>query len=319
VDFRQKLSTYVEQLRSQAFNGRSAPRVILVSPIANENVAGVAAADRNNARIKLYSEVMREVASTHHIGFADVYTATEQAMRSPGTDLTINGIHLTQQGDRLFSETLFQQIFQQQPPEINDSLRQAITDKNREYFRRFRPLNTFYYTGGRNQAYGYLDFLPAMRNFDLLTASRDQLIWEVAAEGPVQDVDSRLAEARAKLLIEDQKLPPLPETEQSRGANEWLSPVEEYSEFDIDPRFAVNIFADETMFPELACPIQMRWDARGRLWVSCSTTYPHVYPGKEPNDKLIILEDTDQDGRVDKVTVFAEGLNIPSGIAVGHG
>ena len=34
-------------------------------------------------------------------------------------------------------------------------------------------------------------------------------------------------------------------------------------------------------------------DSKGRLWVACSTTYPHVYPGNEPNDKLVILEDTD--------------------------
>ncbi|MEZ6114820.1 MAG: GDSL-type esterase/lipase family protein, partial [Pirellulaceae bacterium] len=307
VDFRQKLSTYVEQLRSQAFNGRSAPRVILVSPIANENVAGVAAADRNNARIKLYSEVMREVASTHHIGFADVYTATEQAMRSPGTDLTINGIHLTQQGDRLFSETLFQQIFQQQPPEINDSLRQAITDKNREYFRRFRPLNTFYYTGGRNKAYGYLDFLPAMRNFDMMVENRDRRIWNLAQGKTVA------------ATVDDSNIPPLPLADQSRGANEWLPAEKERQAFQVDPRFEVNLFAGEEQFPDIANPIQMRWDARGRLWVSCSTTYPHVYPGKQPNDKLVILEDTDLDGRADKSTVFAEDLHIPLSFEFGDG
>ena len=41
------------------------------------------------------------------------------------------------------------------------------------------------------------------------------------------------------------------------------------------------------------------------MWVSCSTTYPHVYPGNEPDDKLMILEDTDGDGRADKSPVFA--------------
>ncbi len=55
----------------------------------------------------------------------------------------------------------------------------------------------------------------------------------------------------------------------------------------------------------------MRWDNRGRLWVSCSLTYPHVYPGNEPNDKLVILEDVDGDGRADKSTVFADDLHIP--------
>ena len=66
------------------------------------------------------------------------------------------------------------------PPEVNEPLRQAIIDKDRQFFRRYRPLNTFYYTGGRNKDYGYLDFLPAMRNFDLLVANRDQRIWDLA-------------------------------------------------------------------------------------------------------------------------------------------
>ena len=67
---------------------------------------------------------------------------------------------------------------------------------------------------------------------------------------------------------------------QSRGANEWLTAAEELKAFKVDPRFEVNLFAGEEQFPEIANPIQMRWDARGRLWVSCSTTYPHVYPGQ---------------------------------------
>ena len=73
----------------------------------------------------------------------------------------------------------------------------------------------------------------------------------------------------------------------------------------------MNLFAGEEEFPDIAAPIQMRWDAAGRLWVSCSTTYPHVYPGNEPDDKIVILEDVDGDGKADKSTVFAEGLHIP--------
>ena len=317
--FREQLTAYIRNLKTKAYNGQSAPQVVLVSPIGNENVSAVAAADMNNERLKLYVEVMRDVAREEQVGFVDAFTTTQQAMESQGNDLTTNGVHLNEEGYELFANTLYAELFGERAPVLNEAMRQLVIDKDREYFRRYRPLNTFYYTGGRNKDYGYLDFLPAMRNFDLLVENRDKLIWEIAAEGPVQSPDSRLLEARAKLLIEDGKLPPLPETEQSRGANEWLSPVDEYSEFDIDPRFAVNIFADETMFPELACPIQMRWDAKGRLWVSTSTTYPHVYPGNEPDDKLLILEDTDGNGRADKCTTFAEDLHIPLSFEFGDG
>ena len=63
----------------------------------------------------------------------------------------------------------------------------------------------------------------------------------------------------------------------------------------------------------------MTFDTRGRLWVLTSPTYPHVLPGVPPNDKLIILEDTNRDGRADKLTVFADGLYIPTGFELGDG
>ena len=201
----------------------------------------------------------------------------------------------------------FQQLFNKAPPKLDESVRQAVTEKNKQFFRRFRPVNTFYYTGGRRGRYGYLDFLPAMRNFDILTANRDSRIHSIASGHQVPSV------------IDDSNAPPLPETSQGRGANQFLKPSDELNAFNVDPRFEVNIFASEDDFPELACPIQMRWDSKGRLWVSCSTTYPHVYPGNEPNDKMVILEDTDGDGRADKSTVWADDLHIPLSFEFGDG
>ena len=114
-------------------------------------------------------------------------------------------------------------------------------------------------------------------------------------------------------------MPPLPKTDQTRGANEWLPAADELKAFKVDPRFEVNLFAGEEQFPEIANPIQMRFDTRGRLWVSCSNTYPHVYPGNEPRDKLVILEDTDRDGRADKSTIFADDLHVPLSFEFGDG
>jgi putative heme-binding domain-containing protein len=89
-------------------------------------------------------------------------------------------------------------------------------------------------------------------------------------------------------------------------------PAAELSSFRIAPGFEVNLFASETN--GVVKPIQCRWDARGRLWVIGSTVYPQIQPGEAPDDKVVILEDTDHDGRADKTTVFARGLMIPTGI-----
>ena len=91
---------------------------------------------------------------------------------------------------------------------------------------------------------------------------------------------------------------------------------EELAAFQIPDGFEINLFAAE---PDIAKPIQMSFDAEGRLWVVGSSTYPHVIPGKGANDKVVVLEDRDGDGVSDQSTVFVEGLLIPTGIAPGDG
>jgi putative heme-binding domain-containing protein len=305
--FSNQLTSYLQDLKAKSFNGRSAARIVLVSPIANENIASVAAADLNNAMIGQYVEAMRVVAAEQQVGFTDVFSDTAREMASPGSDLTINGVHLNRAGDEVFSRALFRKTFGEAAPQVTGDLLAAVVDKNQQFFRRFRPLNTFYYTGGRNKEYGYLDFLPAMRNFDLMVANRDQRIWDIAQGKQVTE------------RVDDSNVPPLPKASESRGANEWMTAADELKAFEIDQRFEVNLFAGEEQFPDIANPIQMRWDSRGRLWVSCSLTYPHVYPGNEPVDKIVILEDVDGDGRADKSTVFADDLHIPLSFELGHG
>src|SRR6516164_5372845 len=93
-------------------------------------------------------------------------------------------------------------------------------------------------------------------------------------------------------------------------------PEIERRSFQVADGFEVNLFAAD---PLLAKPIAMSFDPKGRLWVATSETYPQVKPGQKPNDKIIVLEDTKGEGRADKVTVFADGLLIPTGIEPGDG
>jgi putative heme-binding domain-containing protein len=308
--FRKLLGEYVARLKSRAYNGRSAPRVVLISPIASEDAAGVKAAQANNHRLQAYVAAMQAVAAEQRVGFVDAFSDTLDGMATSESDLTVNGVHLNAQGNLLFARTVYRGLTGETAPEVNESLRQLVVDKDRQFFRRYRPVNSFYYTGGRRGDYGYLDFLPAMRNFEQMVENRDAGIQALAGRPPGE---------AAAFKVDDSNVPALPPTDQSRGANEWLSAADEQAAFQLDPRFEVNLFAGEEQFPEIANPIQMRWDNRGRLWVSCSTTYPHVYPGQEPNDKLVILEDQDGDGRADKSTVFAENLHIPLSFELGHG
>jgi putative heme-binding domain-containing protein len=93
-------------------------------------------------------------------------------------------------------------------------------------------------------------------------------------------------------------------------------PELERKTFILPEGFEVNLFAAD---PLLAKPIQMNFDPQGRLWVASSEVYPQIKPGEKANDKIVILEDTKGVGKADKVTVFADGLLIPTGVEPGDG
>lgn len=101
-----------------------------------------------------------------------------------------------------------------------------------------------------------------------------------------------------------------------------LSPEEERIRLKVPEGFAVQLFAAEPMINK---PMNMAFDARGRLWVSSTVEYP--FPGarerwsddictrlNDTRDAIRILEDTDGDGQADRVSVFADGLNVPNGV-----
>ncbi|WP_146851731.1 PVC-type heme-binding CxxCH protein [Brevifollis gellanilyticus] len=74
----------------------------------------------------------------------------------------------------------------------------------------------------------------------------------------------------------------------------------------------LKLFASE---PDIAKPIAFAWDDRGRCWVVETRDYPHgIKPSGEGDDSVKICEDTDGDGKADKFTVFADKLNLPTGI-----
>src|SRR5882672_1462937 len=96
-----------------------------------------------------------------------------------------------------------------------------------------------------------------------------------------------------------------------------LSPEETRKKIQVPPGFEVRLFASE---PEVVNPVAMTWDERGRLWVVELYEYPKGAPkGEKGRDRIKILEDTDADGKADKVTVFTDGFSLATGLALGNG
>lgn len=96
-----------------------------------------------------------------------------------------------------------------------------------------------------------------------------------------------------------------------------LAPEETRKLVEVPPGFEVRLFAAE---PMVVNPVAMTWDERGRLWVIELYEYPKGAPqGEKGRDRIKILEDTDADGVADKVTVFADGYSLATGLALGNG
>ncbi|HKX60797.1 MAG TPA: PVC-type heme-binding CxxCH protein, partial [Verrucomicrobiae bacterium] len=109
----------------------------------------------------------------------------------------------------------------------------------------------------------------------------------------------------------DQALP----WRQDQPPNEPYSPQESLGKMTVPPGFKVELVAHE---PQIVNPIALAFDDRGRIWITESIEYPRK-PAGPGRDRVKILEDTDGDGRADQVSIFAEGLNIPTGVALGYG
>ena len=125
--------------------------------------------------------------------------------------------------------------------------------------------------------------------------------------------------------VDDSKLPPQFPVKTNfpgklpGGRHLFLNPDEAIQKMVVAKGFKVDLFASEREFPELTNLVQMAWDTQGRLWVAVWPSYPHWKPGDPYNDKLLILEDTDGDGKADKLTTFADGLHCPTGFEFVHG
>ncbi len=89
------------------------------------------------------------------------------------------------------------------------------------------------------------------------------------------------------------------------------TPEEELAGFIVPEGFEITLFASE---PDIDKPMNLTFDAKGRMWVTQSFEYPFPTFDRKPTDKLTILEDTDGDGKADKFTVVSDTMNIPIGI-----
>jgi hypothetical protein len=185
--FEKDLEAYIAQHRAAKYNGVEPPRLAMVSPIAHERIERLVHVDaeRRNRELARYTEAMRRVTARLGVPFADVFTPMREAMVSAKAPLTVNGMHLNAEGDKVFAVVLLTALGLS-PEELPagsksyDELRALINEKNRLFFLRFRPLNAEYVVGRRVDPFGSVNFPPEMKRLDELIAAQERKIWRQA-------------------------------------------------------------------------------------------------------------------------------------------
>lgn len=311
--FEADLDKFITATKKAKYNGSSAPQLVLLSPIAQEDLGkpGLTDGKANNKNIKLYTDAMAAIARKHAVLFVDLFSPTKKMMSSGPKKLTINGVHLSDFGYRRLAPVLDEALFGPRPESVRADLEKLTTEilgKNLQYWYDHRAVNGFYIYGGRKNPFGVVNFSDEFKKLRKMIENRDRRIWAVAKGQIVPDV------------IDDSETGPLkPVTTNIKFKVTITPPEEAIKSFKLRKGFKVQLFASEVEFPDLENPVQFAFDGKGRLWVCTMPSYPMYLPGKPVDDKVLIFEDTDGDGRADKQTVFADKLHVPTGIELGDG
>ena len=334
--FQADLAALVEDLQAHRYNSASAPRIVLVSPIAHEDLGDhLPDGIEHNESLRQYTEAIAEAAEQFGLPFVDLFTPTQELYSTTARDLTSNGIHLTSYGYWTVSQIMARSLglvdtiapLSATADPTAGSLRRAIYDKNYSFFFRWRAPNMEYIHGQRRTLPGAELMPEELEQLADIIEQLDAKIWEMAKPRP-EEVWRELPPDRPLWinppLYTDIQVPPIaaaeeppepPDAEPDRGI---LSVEDALESFHLPDGYAINLYASEEEFP-LANPMAMNFDAEGRLWVANTPTWPHPLPGQQPRDSIIILEDSDGDGIADEHTVFIDKLNMIHGFALGDG
>ncbi len=326
-NYKQELHAFIEHTKKQKYNGTSSPKLVIVSPIAFEDLSvkmDLPNGTMENKNLALYSEAMREIATKDSVFFVDAFNPTKLWYASESEDLTADGFQLNDLGYQKFGKLLADDIFGEQK-NVSESNRKLVNDavmeKNWFWHNDIKIPNGVHAYGRRYDPFGPDNYPYEIEKIRQMTANRDTAIWN-AAKGLPTD-----------LTAMDSRTKELPKVETNyKEVNGSGNPVYLYGQEALDKikvaqGYKLELFASEEEFKDLANPVQLSFDNKGRLWVAVMPSYPHYRPGdSKPNDKLIILEDTDGDGKADNQITFADGLHLtigfefaPEGVYVSQG
>ena len=309
--FKAELAGWLDHVAQQKYNGKAAPQVVLLSPLAMEESTapqGATAAKRINANLALYGQAIRELASQRGLLFVDLYAQSLGWYQGKARALTQDGMRYNNAGLAVLGQALADAVFVPGAPKGDaGAVAKAVEDKNWHWEKFLKVPNGVHVYGRRNKPFGPDNYPDELTKLAELLANRDRAIW-AAARGVAFDLTNYDAKTRPLAAVKTN----YSASNMKNGSANYLPGTEAVQKLTVPPGYKIELFASEEQFPELANPVRLSFDTKGRLWVATMPSYPHWRPGDaKPDDKILILEDTDGDGKADKRTIFARGLHIP--------
>lgn len=308
--FEGELKAFADHTLIQKYNGESGPTLILVSPIAPETWVDNYEEERV-AALTSYTAIMERVAAEKKIGFINLFEATSQSKDLGGSVIkTPYGVVPDDEGYCWLSKNLLSTLFAAKgfKKPVLEEVHAAVMEKNWHWMNDYRMPNGVHVYGRRYKPYGDKNYPQEIQKNREMTEVRDQAIWATALG---EDFDVAAGDALTTQLDE---IPTNYKPSVKNGSKEYLYGQHAIDSLTVPEGFKIELFADERQFTNLANPVQMAFDNKGRLWVATMPSYPHYKPGDaKPDDKILIYEDTDHDGKADKETVFVDKLSLPMG------
>lgn len=313
-NYKQELDAFIKHTLSQKYNGSSAPQLAIVSPIAFEDLTGIydlPNGEKENKNLLLYTNAMKAVAQQNKVQFVDAFTPSKQWYDNTAEPLTIDGAQLNEAGYKKLAKLLSDEIFGNAPAKAESNrnlIHEMVMEKNWMWHNDYKIPNGVHVYGRRYDPFGPDNYPAEIEKIRQMTAIRDKAIWLAAQKGEKTDLAAADKTTRSLPEIKTNFNP------EKNGSLKYLYGKEALEKLKVPPGYKIELFASEAEFTDLANPVQLSFDNKGRLWVATMPSYPHYKPGDaKPNDKLIILEDTNNDGKADKQTTFVEGLHLPLG------
>ena len=309
--FKKNLSDYLSTQLAANYSGHGAPQIVLFSPIAHEDLHSpdFSNGEANNRNLRLYTAAMAEVAKTKNVPFVDLFEPSLALFEKTTAALSINGVHLTDEGDKLLAPIQFKAVFGTAPTATTDpavaKIRVAVLEKNSEWHHRYRTVDQFNIYGQR----GLIEYAGVTNNLilgqemaqrDVKTENRDKLVWAVAQGREFKVVDDNLPAVNLTPPNRDEAIP-------------YMDPEEAIKHLKLPEHCKVELIASEKTFPDLINPVQMNFDTKGRLWIAVWPSYPEISPTTKVFDKILVCDLDPQTGKIAKMTTFADGLNCPTG------